>query len=159
METNQLLRSELKNIEVTKIDVEKSGDQLINAILLANKNKVIFIDLWGTWCGPCRADFVKMAQLKASPPFDSVSFVYLCCLSKESDWINTIKKYNLKGTHYFVTDAQYAALEKKFKIQGFPTYLVIDKQRKLHKNIVVSDTKVLTEQIREFVNTETVSGH
>jgi len=37
--------------------------------------------------------------------------------------------------------------------------MVIDKQRKLHKDIMVSDTKLLTEQIREFVNKEAVIGH
>ena len=152
METNRLLLNDFRNVELVKTSDEKSGDQLINTILLANKNKVILIDLWGTWCGPCRADFVKMTSIKTQPPFDSVSFVYLCCLSTETEWINAIKKYNLKGTHYLITPGQYKALEKRFKIKGFPTYLVIDKQRKLHRNIVLSDTNALINQIKNLVN-------
>lgn len=152
--TDQLLLSELHGVVLAKTDYEKSGDQLINSILWDNRGKVIFIDFWGTWCAPCRADFAAMSPFKNSPPFDSVRFVYLCVRSQEKDWVNAIKKHNLKGTHYLVTEKQYFDLEKKFRINSYPTYFVIDKKRKLHAGIHVSDTKALVAKLTDLVSQE-----
>ena len=116
-------------------DLESSGDQLLSEILNKNKNKILFIDFWATWCSPCRADFIKMRDVKAELPEDKIAYVYLCCESVKGTWKKIIYDYKLKGQHYFITNRQYFYLQQKFQIHGFPTYIAIDYERKVHRDI------------------------
>lgn len=79
---------------------------------------------------------------------NDVSFVYLCCRSQKEVSQNVIKKYQLKGTHYFLDRNQYEYFEKKFLIAGIPRFILIDKSGK-----IVNSTASLpnsNETISEF---------
>lgn len=104
-----------------------SGEDLFDKILTDNKGKVIFIDIWGTWCAPCKQEIPDAIRAHDIFKDKNVSFVYLCCRSKNEPWEKVIKQYQIEGYHYLLNTEQYAFIENKFSISGIPHFLLINK--------------------------------
>ena len=100
--------------------------------IIKNANgKIIYIDNWATWCGPCKQQF-KEATPKLKKEFSKdVEFIYLCHLSDEKLYKPTISQYKIEGKHYFITKEQNKILQKTLNVTGYPTYNIIDKKGKL----------------------------
>ena len=132
-------KAEVANAECLRpsSDVEglTDGEAILRKILEPFKGRIVYLDIWGTWCGPCKdklkeSHFVK-DQLK---DFDIV-YLYLANTSPEESWKNVIKEYNLTGpncVHYNLPKAQQRAVEQFLKVESFPTYKLIDKQGNIH---------------------------
>ena len=132
-------KAEVANAECLRpsSDVEglTDGEAILRKILEPFKGRIVYLDIWGTWCGPCKdklkeSHFVK-DQLK---DFDIV-YLYLANTSPEESWKNVIKEYNLTGpncVHYNLPKAQQSAVEQFLKVDSFPTYKLIDKQGNIH---------------------------
>ena len=132
-------KAEVANAECLRpsSDVEglTDGEAILRKILEPFKGRIVYLDIWGTWCGPCKdklkeSHFVK-DQLK---DFDIV-YLYLANTSPEESWKNVIKEYNLTGpncVHYNLPKAQQRAVEQFLNVESFPTYKLIDKQGNIH---------------------------
>ena len=132
-------KAEVANAECLRpsSDVEglTDGEAILRKILQPFKGRIVYLDIWGTWCGPCKdklkeSHFVK-DQLK---DFDIV-YLYLANTSPEESWKNVIKEYNLTGpncVHYNLPKSQQRAVEQFLKVESFPTYKLIDKQGNIH---------------------------
>jgi thiol-disulfide isomerase/thioredoxin len=124
--------------------------------IIANANgKVIYIDNWATWCGPCKQEFQAASPALHDKFKEDVEFVYLCHQSERKGYKPSIAKYKIAGKHYFLSQEESAPIFEQIKLQGFPTYTIINKKGE----IVISDytyrpsypatTDVLTELINE----------
>lgn len=103
-----------------------SGVSFVDSVIQNNKGKVIYIDFWATWCGPCREEFPYTSALEDTFS-NSVVFLYLCLDSNENAFHNLVKKYAHKGIHRFLDEKQSQLLKEKYRINAFPHYMLIDK--------------------------------
>lgn len=102
--------------------------QLLDSIFHNNKNKIIYIDVWATWCGPCLAEFPNSKLVEQQMKGREVAFVYLCTASEKDQWKAILDKYQLGGQHYFLLPRQSTELTRTFEIKGIPFYILIDKK-------------------------------
>ena len=107
---------------------DKSAIEIWKNILNDNKDKVIYIDCWATWCGACISEFPNSNKMMEEYKDKDVAFVYLCLKSKEKQWKTILADKKLKGKHYFLNDKQSAYFVKVLKISGYPTYSIIDRK-------------------------------
>lgn len=100
------------------------GDQLVQAIVNQYPGKVVFVDLWATWCGPCMRGIHAMEPMKKQLDGRDVVFVYLTNeSSKLSDWNKQV--INIPGEHYRVSSAVFSQIPN---ISGIPQYYIYDRK-------------------------------
>ncbi|GGF73760.1 TlpA family protein disulfide reductase [Wenyingzhuangia marina] len=111
--------------------VEKTeGDELFESMIAKFKGKVIYVDFWATWCGPCRSGIKRIAPLKEEMKDEDVVFLYISAPSSpEKTWKNAIP--DIKGEHYRVTQDEWNYLTDKFNIRGIPHYALVNKKGEL----------------------------
>ena len=102
-------------------------ENILQAILDRYKGKAVLIDMWATWCGPCRAGHKAMAPMKEQMKGQNVQFVYITSPSSPmSTWQEMIK--DIDGDHYYLTPEQYSYILAKYESSGIPTYAVYNTQ-------------------------------
>ena len=114
-----------------KIDVDFSKSTILKTLIAKNPNKSMYIDIWGTWCGPCIASFPDLKDLQEKFSDKDLIFVYLCVRSLEEEWTKMVKKENLIGQHYLLGNNLLDRLNREAKVNGFPRYILINKKGKV----------------------------
>ena len=118
-------------------DVEglTDGEAILRKILEPFKGRIVYLDIWGTWCGPCKEKLAESPYVKSQLKDFDIVYLYLANRSPEESWKNTIKEYDLTGencVHYNLPAAQQRAVEEFLKVNSFPTYKLIDKRGNIH---------------------------
>ena len=140
------------NIQKSKNKLTSIKPDIINKILEENKGKVIYIDFWATWCGPCLIELPNSKRLHKELADRNVEFVYLCVKSKQNDWEEKLNEFNLKGTHYLITDTDYNILSDMFQISGIPHYVLYNKNGVLIENGSYLRPNAAKEEILKLLN-------
>lgn len=130
-----------------------SGADLFDKIIEQNKGNVIYIDIWATWCSPCKAQIPHSQRMHEIFKGQKVSFVYLCCSSEEETWKKVITQYQMKGEHILLNKEQYEYLKNKFSISGIPRYILLDKTGEIiNPDAPRPDSEEILHEINRLMN-------
>jgi thiol-disulfide isomerase/thioredoxin len=129
-----------------------STKQLIDTILHINNEKVIYIDCWATWCGPCKTEMPNSKELMKKMDGKDVAFVYLCLDSQEKVWKENLSQLEIGGQHYLLNQQQSSAFRKNFGIQGIPFYILLNKNGQVAEKGSQLRPNVAKYKIEELLN-------
>ncbi|WP_165045631.1 TlpA disulfide reductase family protein [Dysgonomonas sp. ZJ709] len=124
---------------------------LMDSIVSKYKGKVIFVDFWATWCGPCLTAMKESKQIKEEFDNKGVIFVYITNdTSPRRTWQQKISE--MKGEHYYLSSKEWDEVLDQFGFSSIPTYLIYNKEGELkHKSTPFMGAKNMKEWIDELL--------
>ena len=132
----------IENREFDKLVIKSSdnlkdiseGEALLKKIIEPYKGKFVLLDIWGTWCGPCKEALSHSTEEYARLKDYDIQYLYLANGSPQTAWENVIKEYNVSGpnvAHYNLPKEQQAAIEQYLNVHAWPTYKLFDRNGNL----------------------------
>lgn len=151
-------RGEVKHVASLRSNDElegmSNGEAMLNKITEPYRGRYILLDVWGTWCAPCKEALSHAHELfEAMAPYNMV-MMYLANNSPEESWKNVIKQYDLTGencVHYNLPKPQQSAIENFLGVNSYPTYRLIDPEgRVLDLNIDARSLSTMTNLMQRL---------
>jgi thiol-disulfide isomerase/thioredoxin len=151
IERNKLLAKDNKIKSVVKEVPKSEGDKVFEAIMNNYKGKVVFVDFWATWCGPCREGITRIKPLKEELANENVAFVYITNPSSpKATYDNMIP--DIKGEHYRLTQDEWNVVSGKFSISGIPHYVLVGKEGQvINPHLMYMDILSLKNMLMKYV--------
>lgn len=123
--------------------------------LSEQKGKVVVLDFWATWCGPCVAELPQLVKLQAKYS-NNPSVVFQALDADETPQV--VKEFMKKNGYSFnVLTAVATSVAKDYGVTAIPTMFIIDKQGRIQFKHIGFDSKEnivesLSKEIDELLN-------
>ena len=110
------------------------GEQILRKITEPYRGRLVLLDIWGTWCGPCKEALSHSQEEYERLKDYNLVYLYLANRSSDEAWKNVIKQYNVTGesvVHYNLPIDQQSAVENYLNVHAWPHYRLIDRDGKV----------------------------
>lgn len=112
LDTIELIQNKPKNFE---------------QLLRPYKGRVVYLDIWASWCGPCLREMPASEELKRSLTGTNIEFLYLSVDEQQQRWSSTVQARQIVGRHYLASTSLVEELEQRFGFKSIPRYMMIDR--------------------------------
>ncbi|WP_454801468.1 TlpA family protein disulfide reductase [Mucilaginibacter phyllosphaerae] len=131
-EENLLAKSNYADITIDTVSNFKTIQDIVNRY----KGQNIYIDLWATWCAPCKQEFPYYKDLENDFKLRNIKLISVSIdkPAMKNYWEKVILTSHLKGTHFLVNKDLMEDINDKvynYKQVSIPRYLLFDKNGKL----------------------------
>ncbi|TXN34969.1 TlpA family protein disulfide reductase [Flagellimonas hymeniacidonis] len=92
--------------------------------------KLVYIDFWATWCGPCKQQFPYLKEIEEEYHDRNIEFVSIS-LDKEEDrelWMKMVNELELGGVQLLANKNFEGEFEKAYLIKAIPRFVLLDRQ-------------------------------
>lgn len=122
---------------IQKIRKQPSSDTLVHKIedlLMANKGSYLYLDFWGSWCGPCMNEMqyypLLIRQLRDRP----IVFVFMSVETALKEMQEIQKKHGIKGRFLQLSQNETKILSNAFGFNSYPSHFLVDPRGMLIRN-------------------------
>lgn len=91
--------------------------------------KYVYIDVWATWCGPCRGELPYLKKLEHQFKNKNIHFVSISCDQDKAAWEKMVKEDKLGGIQLHIGKDQ--SLMDFYMIRGIPRFILLDREGKI----------------------------
>jgi len=130
-----------------------------NMISLSDfKGSYVYVDVWATWCGPCKYEIPFLLQLEKDYHDANIIFMSVSVDVEEAKqkWIDMINEKDMGGVQLISTDGWKSQIMKDYAINGIPRFMLFD----IEGNVISVDApRPSSDEIRKiFMSFEIVEG-
>ncbi|HSV89110.1 MAG TPA: TlpA disulfide reductase family protein [Bacteroidales bacterium] len=96
--------------------------------------KVVYLDFWASWCGPCLREIPYAKELKKRLENETdLVFLYISVDTDEAAWRNAVAQHQIQGVHLNVPGFDHE-VPKAYNLRGVPTFFLIGRDGKIINN-------------------------
>jgi len=115
------------------------------------KGKVVYLDFWASWCGPCMREVPHAKELKERfKEQEDLVFLYISVDEDLDAWKNTVAQHEIKGVHLNIQGMGNETAEL-YNVKGVPTFFIIDRDGVIHNNSPArpSSGELIDQQLKD----------
>ena len=94
------------------------------------KGKLVYIDIWATWCIPCIKQIPALNKLEKEFKNKNIEFVSICISDTKERFEKMVKEKKMGGIQLFAPDDTISFFEDYF-VKGIPRFILIDEEGKI----------------------------
>lgn len=97
------------------------------------KGQYVYIDVWATWCGPCKKEIPYLKELEEEYRGKNIAFVSIS-IDKVKDtgkWKKMVADKEMKGVQLIADSDWKSSFVKDYNIMGIPRFILIDTEGKI----------------------------
>ncbi len=137
--------------------VDKAGKVTsLETLIASHKGKVLYIDYWASWCGPCINEMPSSKQLQKDLANENIAYIYLSSDRTDRPWQKAMERLELnEGLHFRIDNAGYTTKMEELNIPSIPRYMIYDTKGQLVNNNAPrpSQSKVLKTELMKYIET------
>lgn len=90
------------------------------------RGKYVYIDMWATWCGPCKREMPYLKALEEEFKDAEIVFVGLSVDKDKAAWENMVRQGELTGVQlYLGTGSRF---QEGYRVEAIPRFILLDKE-------------------------------
>jgi len=123
-----------------------------NSISLKDfRGYIIVLDIWASWCNPCRREFPLIKEMTAKYKNKNIVFISISVDDDREKWKKTLTNYQLEGIQLFANNGWESSVIKEYNINTIPRFILIDQNGKIINTDAPSPTKGLSKLLDELI--------
>ena len=96
------------------------------------RGKIVYLDFWGTWCGPCMQEMPASIELKKKFEGRDVAFVFISVGDAEAKWQKVLVAQHLASANsVHLRSPEKDDVASRYQVQGYPTYWLIGRDGRI----------------------------
>ena len=97
------------------------------------RGKVVLVDVWATWCGPCCAEIPHLEKLvERFKDNDKIQFISISVDTALKAWLNKLEKDKPAWAQFIFPKEEAARFMQAWGISGIPRFILIDRNGKIY---------------------------
>ena len=125
------------------------------------KGKSVYVDVWATWCGPCKREIPHLKELEAQyHENDDIVFMSVSIdkMEDKEKWLKMVEEKELSGVQLMADKDWKSSICKDYAIRGIPRFLLIDKEGNImDKNAPRPSSKEIKEVMADLAQPKITS--
>ncbi len=115
--------------DFTHVDIDGN-----NVSMADFRGKVVYLDFWASWCGPCMRQMPFLKDLKKRMEGKDVVFLYISVDEDPEAWKKTVAEKEIEGVHLNVPGRQHP-VPVAYAVRGIPKFMLIGRDGKILDNV------------------------
>jgi len=111
------------------------------------KGTLVYVDVWATWCGPCRAEIPSLQQLEADYHGKDITFMSVSVDTNKEAWEKMVADKELGGIQLWADG--WSEITKDYAIFGIPRFMLFDAEGNV---ISTNAPRPSSDEIRGLLN-------
>ena len=111
------------------------------------KGNLVYVDVWATWCGPCKAEIPSLQTLEADYHDKNITFMSVSVDTDKEAWEKMVTEQELVGVQLWADG--WSEITKYYAIFGIPRFMLFD----ANGNVISTDApRPSSSEIRELLD-------
>lgn len=136
-------KTQFSDKAMAEVMLDLNGNEItFSEIINQYQGKKVVIDIWASWCGDCIGGMPKVKEIQNT--YSDAVYLFLSLDKDFNSWQRGIKKYKVKGEHFFIPGGWKSDFNTSIDLDWIPRYMVVDGSGRiqLFKATVATDTNL-----------------